>query len=130
MARIFIYDGREFPDPDASKTPEEIKRMMSDFFPEVANADVKEHKKEDGSIAYEFIRKVGTKGSWKAEVLVAGEKDFVSSAVRLATKEEAESYAFDLAMRWLAVKDWRVVESDEEVNYRMQNGELVSCGGG
>lgn len=61
MARLFIYDSREFPDPDPSMTPEQVKDMMVTFFPELANAEVREHKKGE-DIAYEFIRRVGTKG--------------------------------------------------------------------
>ena len=59
--RIFIYDGREFPDPDPSQTPEQVKIMMTDFFPELANAEIREHKKGDDT-AYELVRRVGTKG--------------------------------------------------------------------
>lgn len=59
--RIFIYDSREFPDPDPSQTPEQVKAMMTDFFPELANAETREHKRGDDT-AYEFVRRVGTKG--------------------------------------------------------------------
>lgn len=59
--RIFVYDGRDFPDPDPSKTPEEVKAMMADFFPELANADIITTEK-DGKSYIEFRRKVGTKG--------------------------------------------------------------------
>lgn len=61
MARKFVYDGREFPDPDPSKTPDEVRQMMTDFFPELATAEVKEQKKGDDTY-YEFARKTGTKG--------------------------------------------------------------------
>lgn len=59
--RLFIYDGREFPDPDPSMSVDQVKSMMTDFFPELANAEVKEHKKGEDT-AYEFVRRVGTKG--------------------------------------------------------------------
>jgi len=62
MARLFVYDQREFPDPDPNLSVEDIKQMMSDFFPELANAEVKEQQKEDGDTIYEFVRKVGVKG--------------------------------------------------------------------
>jgi PRTRC genetic system protein C len=39
MARIFIYDNREFPDPDPKMTIEEVRQSMVNFFPELANAD-------------------------------------------------------------------------------------------
>jgi PRTRC genetic system protein C len=61
MARIFVYDGREFPDPDSNLTPDEVRKMMTDFFPELANAEIKEQKREDDTL-YELVRKVGTKG--------------------------------------------------------------------
>ena len=59
--RIFIYDGREFPDPDPARTPDEVKAMMADFFPELANAEVIASKRGDDDV-YELKRRVGTKG--------------------------------------------------------------------
>ena len=61
MARIFVYDGREFPDPDPSKTPDEIRQTMTDFFPELANAEIKQAERGEDTL-YELVRKVGTKG--------------------------------------------------------------------
>jgi len=61
MARIFVYDGREFPDPDPSLSVDEVKRMMTDFFPELSNAEVKQADRGDDTL-YEFVRRVGTKG--------------------------------------------------------------------
>ena len=61
MTRKFVYDGREFPDPDPSKTPDEVKKMMTDFFPELATAEVRETKKGEDAY-YELVRKTGTKG--------------------------------------------------------------------
>ncbi|MBI4215909.1 MAG: carbamoylphosphate synthase large subunit [Chloroflexi bacterium] len=59
--RIFIYDGREFPDPDPSRSVEEVKAMMADFFPELANAEVREGKRGEDTL-HELVRRVGTKG--------------------------------------------------------------------
>ena len=61
MARKFIYDGREFPDPDINLTPDEVRQSMAQFFPELSNAEVVEAKQGDDT-AYEFKRRVGTKG--------------------------------------------------------------------
>lgn len=61
MARVFIYDGREFPDPDPTLSVEEVKAMMADFFPELANAEVKEISRGEDTL-YELVRRVGTKG--------------------------------------------------------------------
>ena len=61
MVRVFIYDGREFPDPDPNLSVDEVKCMMADFFPELANAEVRESKRDDDTL-YELVRRVGTKG--------------------------------------------------------------------
>jgi len=61
MAREFIYDGRTFPDPDPNLSPDDVRRKMSDFFPELANAEIREHKRGDDTL-YELLRRVGTKG--------------------------------------------------------------------
>jgi PRTRC genetic system protein C len=61
MARIFIYDGREFPDPDPSLTEDGVRKMMTDFFPELANAEIKQATRGEDTL-YELVRKVGTKG--------------------------------------------------------------------
>lgn len=63
---------------------------------------------------------------WKAEVQTAGDGDHWSSnACVFATKEEAETYVTDLALRWTAVSDTRAVPTDEEVNYTIEDGIMV-----
>jgi len=61
MARYFVYDGREQPDPDPSKTPEQVRDMLADFLPELHNADISKTER-DGNEYYDLRRKVGTKG--------------------------------------------------------------------
>ena len=61
MTRVFVYDGREFPDPDPALSVDEVKKMMSDFFPELANAEVREQQRDEDTV-YELVRRVGTKG--------------------------------------------------------------------
>lgn len=61
MVRVFVYDGREFPDPDPNMSPEEVRQSMSNFFPELANAETKASKRGEDDI-YEFTKRVGTKG--------------------------------------------------------------------
>ena len=62
MARIFVYDDREFPDPDPEMTVEQVKQTLSDFYGEIANASVKETQRGEDTI-FEFQRRVGTKGA-------------------------------------------------------------------
>lgn len=65
--------------------------------------------------------------SWKSEVIADNSGVWSSNALRFATAEEAKIYVADLSMRWLAVRETRVVESDDPVNYRIKNGRLESC---
>lgn len=51
--------------------------------------------------------------SWKAEVTDGS--GFATNALRFSSKTRAEAYARDLASRWLAVQDWRVVECNDPV---------------
>ncbi len=63
MARVFVYDDREFPDPDPQMSVDQVKATLSDFYGEIANASVKETKRGDDTI-HEFQRRVGTKGAF------------------------------------------------------------------
>jgi len=61
MARVFVYDGRSFPDPDPKMSVEEVRQSLTTFFPELANAELRMSKRGDDDII-EFKRRVGTKG--------------------------------------------------------------------
>ena len=61
MVRVFVYDGREFPDPDPSMSIDEVRQSMTNFFPELANAETKQSKRDEDDII-EFQKRVGTKG--------------------------------------------------------------------
>jgi hypothetical protein len=54
--------------------------------------------------------------SFAVEVIADGSGQFVGNGMRYATREEAEASARDLAWRWTLVREWRVVESSDEVN--------------
>lgn len=59
--RIFKYEGKEYEDPDPKMSADEVRRMYSEFFPELANAEVKKEKKGEDTV-YTFSKRVGTKG--------------------------------------------------------------------
>ncbi len=61
MSRVFVYDGREFPDPDPNMSTDEVRQSMTSFFPELANAETKQSKRDEDDII-EFQKRVGTKG--------------------------------------------------------------------
>lgn len=62
MPRIFVYEGREFPDPNPEMSVDQVRTTMADFYPELSNATVKESTRDEDQV-YEFQKRVGTKGS-------------------------------------------------------------------
>ena len=62
MARKFIYDGREFEDPDPALSIDEVKNHLATFYGEVANATTQERTEGENTVI-EFTRRVGTKGA-------------------------------------------------------------------
>lgn len=62
MARIFVYDGREFEDPDPEMTVDQVKENLTNFYGDLANATVSETKRGDDTI-HTFNKRVGTKGA-------------------------------------------------------------------
>lgn len=68
MSRVFIYDGRDFEDPDPKMSTDDVRQSLVPFFPELANADTtagKRKRKDNPAIeddTYEFKRRTGTKG--------------------------------------------------------------------
>ena len=61
MPRLFVYDGRTFPDPDSRLSVEDVRRQLADYFPELANADTREELRGEDTV-YSFSRRIGTKG--------------------------------------------------------------------
>jgi len=57
-------------------------------------------------------------------VIADSSGQWCGNALRFPTKEEAEANVANLFSRWMLVRETRVVESDDEPNYRWINGEL------
>lgn len=62
--------------------------------------------------------------SWKPEVQTGSDPQWYQNGLAFATVEEAQAYARDLTCRWTAVRDYRVVQSDEPTNYRWTEAGL------
>ena len=62
--------------------------------------------------------------SFKPEVSTDSSGKFYDNALRFATYAEALQSASELSRRWLLVRDYRAVESDDPVNYAYVDGEL------
>src|SRR5215831_1302065 len=55
--------------------------------------------------------------SWKIEVVVDDSGEWEGDPLRFETQREALAYARDLEFRWSAVRDKRVVKSQDPVNH-------------
>ena len=66
--------------------------------------------------------------SWKPAVKVYGESGWSYNGLRFESREECEAWLRDLYRRWTLVKEWQAQESDDPVNYRFTDGELVEAG--
>lgn len=64
--------------------------------------------------------------SYQAEVIADSSGEWASNSLRFATEVEAKEYAKDLASRWLLVREYRVVQSDDPVNYEWKDGKPVN----
>lgn len=62
--------------------------------------------------------------SWKPEVKVNG--TFTRNGLVFETKEEAELNGLLLMSRWMLVEEYRAVEVDEPVNYKMVGDKLCA----
>jgi hypothetical protein len=71
--------------------------------------------------AHEAVRRDGEAGeagmSWRIEVVVDDSGEWEGDPLRFETEREALAYARDLEFRWSAVRDKRVVKSEDPVNY-------------
>lgn len=62
--------------------------------------------------------------SWAPEVIADSSGKWAGNALRFATHAEAFEWARGLSYRWILVRDYRAVESDDPVNYRLVEGRL------
>ena len=59
--RIFVVDGKEYPDLDPNLTIEEAREQLANFMPDLVNAEYTETKRGMDTII-ELHRRTGTKG--------------------------------------------------------------------
>lgn len=64
--------------------------------------------------------------SYKPEVIADSSGKWCGNSLRFPTREEAEANVRNLEMRWMAVRETRVVESDDPPNYNWVDGKLVA----
>lgn len=67
--------------------------------------------------------------SWKPEVIADSSGKWVGNALRFATEQEALDNVNALASRWMLVREVRVVECDDPVNYQCVHGHSFAVEG-
>jgi len=68
--------------------------------------------------------------SFKPEVIADSSGKWCGNSLRFETREEAEGNVFDLSMRWMLVRETRVVESEDPPTHRWIDGALVDIKSG
>lgn len=63
MTRLFKYGDQAWEDPGPEFSNDDVKKQLTAYFPELANADVKEAALPDGRTEVSFVKRAGTKGS-------------------------------------------------------------------
>ncbi|WP_303678409.1 PRTRC system protein C [Dehalococcoides mccartyi] len=98
--RIFVVDGRQFPDPNEKMTVEEVRQHMTDFFPELANAETETAKSGNDDV-YTFKKRVGTKGSsLKVYAVGAVWGGCIEEVSGFLTVEKAKTQLDSIHQRW------------------------------
>lgn len=64
--------------------------------------------------------------SFKVEVIADSSGKWCGNAVRYPSEAAAKIGGADLANRWLLVREWRVVPSDDAPNYDIVDGKMVA----
>ena len=63
--------------------------------------------------------------SFKAELIADDSGMWASTGIRLATVEEATSYARFKEATWILVRKWRVTPTQDPVNAKFEQGRLT-----
>ncbi|HNT74358.1 MAG TPA: hypothetical protein PKH77_04970 [Anaerolineae bacterium] len=59
--KIYKYNDYEYKDEAGEFTTEEVKRQLTQYFPEIANCTVEEKKSGEDTVVT-FVKRAGTKG--------------------------------------------------------------------
>jgi PRTRC genetic system protein C len=62
LTRKFTFNGANLPDPGEAFSPDEVKDIYSNQYPDLSTAIVSEPTIAAGVATYTFTRNVGTKG--------------------------------------------------------------------
>lgn len=62
VERVFVYNGVKLVDPGPGLTPEQVRDVYAQQYPEITTATIEGPTKVGEVMQYEFKRKLGTKG--------------------------------------------------------------------
>jgi len=93
MARIFKYQDQVWEDPGEGFSNEDVRKHLTQFFPELAQATINEKTLDDGTVEVRFVKRAGTKGTDEIIALLDGLKPL-------------ELPALDVALRLLTTDDF------------------------
>ena len=62
MTRVFRYGDEVWEDPGEEFSNEDVRRHLTTYFPELAQATVQEKTLEDGTTEVTLVKRAGTKG--------------------------------------------------------------------
>ena len=79
---VVIVENQRIPLPAPALSDDEVRKMITPFWPSAANAEIKRETK-DGVIEITLVKRPGTKGSGVLEVLRASDADGVNPAVAM-----------------------------------------------
>lgn len=62
VRRIFMHGSLRLADPNPASTPEQVKAILAQSYPDLTNATLTLKESKDGTETWEFKRAVATKG--------------------------------------------------------------------
>jgi len=62
MARVFVYGDERWEDPGEEFSNEDVRRHLTTYFPELAQAMIQEKTLDDGTVEVTLVKRAGTKG--------------------------------------------------------------------
>lgn len=62
LTRTFSFNGVNLPDPGPDFSPEEVKDVYVNMYPDLSTAVLSEPEISGDQVTYKFVRNVGTKG--------------------------------------------------------------------
>ena len=125
MARIFVADGREHPDPDASLSIERVRDLMADFLPDLAGATWTTTERGEDTVI-DFTRRVGTKGHLFDTGQVVATRSFINTAEETFGEAGAAERMAAIIKRHVS-GDWGMLSEDdiEANNQALQDGDRL-----